>query len=222
MRPLRVSSRQTNFTLALVVAILSLSFSEKTSPSSQKMTQARRSMYLPGEVIIKFKLGPQIQLGKTGSGALTTGIASLDKLFAKFQGEELKPVFPGHPRPSAPDAVDLTRFYSFRYRDGSEPKKVAKVLQSTGVIEYAEPRFIRYVDFTPNDLEYPRQWYLRRIQADKAWDVTKGDTSVIIGIDDTGVDWRHPDLKQNIWHNPHPGAPGSSFPADSIGCDFGG
>lgn len=221
MRPLQFSSRNISLSLAIILAVSTLSFSGQpltNRPSSTGSPQTRGPRYVPGEVIIKMKSSPQFRLGKTTGGAVSTGIASLDKSLNRFQGAELKRIFPDHIKPSTPSGVDLTQFYRFHYSDGSDPRGVAKVLQSTDVIEYAEPHYIRYVDFTPNDTYYGQQWHLRKIQADKAWDVTRGDSAIIIGIVDTGVQWNHPDLQQNIWHNPHP----TMSPPDTIGWDFGG
>lgn len=36
----------------------------------------------------------------------------------------------------------------------------------------------------------------------KAWTITTGNPTVIVAIMDGGIDFRHPDLAQNIWHNP--------------------
>jgi len=54
---------------------------------------------------------------------------------------------------------------------------------------------------TPNDPLYSQQWGIPATQVDTVWDSTTGDTTQIIAILDTGVDWLHPDLKDNIWIN---------------------
>ncbi|MDX9771640.1 MAG: S8 family serine peptidase, partial [Tenuifilaceae bacterium] len=41
-------------------------------------------------------------------------------------------------------------------------------------------------------------WHLKKIQAELAWDITKGDPSVIIAIIDTDVDKDHPDLTTEL------------------------
>jgi serine protease len=212
--------------LAILLAVLALSFSGKRSTTGPFRT--RGPNYIPGEVIIKMKPNMQFSFGKAASGAATTGIASLDKVLTRFQGTELKPIFPGHARSTSPGGVDLTQFYRFHYSDGSDPRNVAKALQSTSAVEYAEPHYIRYVDFIPNDTDYGRQWHLSKIQANDAWDVTKGDASVIIGMVDTGVEWYHPDLAANIWTNsgeiPDNGIDDdhNGFVDDVHGWDFGG
>ncbi len=45
------------------------------------------------------------------------------------------------------------------------------------------------------------QWNLRMTQTNLAWLVEDGDPAVKVAIIDSGVDWRHPDLAENIWQN---------------------
>jgi len=40
------------------------------------------------------------------------------------------------------------------------------------------------------------------IAACKAWDAARGSRKVIVAVIDTGIDYTHPNLKDNIWTNP--------------------
>lgn len=52
----------------------------------------------------------------------------------------------------------------------------------------------------PNDPEYTKQWAQTYIQPEKLWAYTKGEGAVVAVID-TGVDYTHEDLAENIWVN---------------------
>ena len=52
------------------------------------------------------------------------------------------------------------------------------------------------------DKEWPRQWYLNRgggldMNVEEAWDMGYSGKGITVTILDDGVEWNHPDLKQN-------------------------
>ena len=59
------------------------------------------------------------------------------------------------------------------------------------------------------------QWYLKVMQADKAWDVERGKPEITIAIVDQGIDFFHQDLNDNIWVNP-----GEDLDADGVVCAY--
>jgi hypothetical protein len=67
-------------------------------------------------------------------------------------------------------------------------------------------RIVQQTDpYTPNDPRFNEQWWLTKIMADYAWGLwgaeTPGDTTVLIGIVDTGVDYEHPELENVLFWN---------------------
>ncbi|WP_435011876.1 S8 family serine peptidase (plasmid) [Tundrisphaera lichenicola] len=58
-------------------------------------------------------------------------------------------------------------------------------------------------DFLPNDPLFPSQWGLKNnsgvdVNATAAWDQTTGNSTTLVAVLDTGVDYTHPDLYLNI------------------------
>jgi subtilisin family serine protease len=59
----------------------------------------------------------------------------------------------------------------------------------------------RMLTTTPNDTSYASEWGLAATAAGSAWDYTKGSAAVVVADIDTGIDYKHVDLHQNIWIN---------------------
>lgn len=62
------------------------------------------------------------------------------------------------------------------------------------------------VEATPNDPLYGNLWGIGQAgnfdsNASEAWDIHTGTSETIVAIVDTGVDYTHPDLAQNMWRN---------------------
>ena len=125
----------------------------------------------------------------------------------------------------------LARICQARVSGAADIRALCAQLKNTGQVEYAEPRYLRRVEFTPNDPSLGTQWFLATIQATSAWDISQGDTLVTVGIVDCGVQTTHPDLAANIWLNPgEAGADsnngidddGNGYVDDYRGWDFAG
>lgn len=77
----------------------------------------------------------------------------------------------------------------------------------SSITEIEYNTFGEYNTTQVNDIESYQQWYLSHIKAYSAWDLSLGNSSVVVGVLDSGVDWEHEDLGigtdlyQNIYTN---------------------
>lgn len=91
------------------------------------------------------------------------------------------------------------------------------------IVKWSEPT--RYYGLSlPNDpflgteslwAQEEEQWYIPKIQANEAWDLTKGQ-SIVVAVIDTGLDLNHPDL-QGQWVKGYNELNPSSPPQDDQG-----
>lgn len=96
---------------------------------------------------------------------------------------------------------DLLRTYVVRYDTDEEPERVAHRLAQCGLVDVAEPVTVSRTTGEPNDPDVGRQPMLRTIRAYDAWDVEPGDSTVTIGISDSGVFTEHEDLVASVYTN---------------------
>ena len=91
------------------------------------------------------------------------------------------------------------------------PQAAARVSKDPRVV-YAEPNYRIRLSRVPDDPRYPEKWGLDNtgqtggtadadIDAPEAWDISVGSSSVVVAVLDTGVDYTHPDLADNMWIN---------------------
>ncbi|MHC4282598.1 MAG: S8 family serine peptidase [Planctomycetota bacterium] len=189
------------------------------------------SHYKQGEVIVRFAdTGPKAPIRRVIPGPLTSRalknvISSMAAPGAVVHKEYDRIVpgltlvkLPGHAR--VEDAL-------------SGFSRLADVL-------YVEPNYKRLLSVFPNDPNFPNLWGLHNtgqsggtedadIDAPEAWDIETGDPSIIVAVIDTGVDYDHPDLADNMWVNeeelngdPNVDDDGNGYIDDIYGYDFGG
>lgn len=84
----------------------------------------------------------------------------------------------------------------------------------------ARPDYLMNPHIIPNDPYYSLLWGMEKIKAPAAWDYTAGNCQVIVGVVDSGVDYNHPDLRDNMWIVPNrPGYYGRNFINDRYPID---
>ncbi len=126
--------------------------------------------FVPGEVLVKFKA----EVSALGSDSLL----AVHHAEVKDQIEEL-------------GVVRLT------VPVGQEQATI-EALQSSPLVEYAEPNHFVYAQAIPNDSNFGLQWGLAKINAPQAWDVVTGSQSITIAIVDSGIDNTHPELVSKV------------------------
>ena len=84
---------------------------------------------------------------------------------------------------------------------GQSVESLVNHYSTLDVVDYAEPNYRMESAAVPNDQFYSVLWGLPDIGAESAWDTRTDSSSVIVGVIDSGVQYDHPDLIDNIWTN---------------------
>ncbi|MFQ6107035.1 MAG: fibronectin type III domain-containing protein [Thermoplasmata archaeon] len=128
-------------------------------------------------------------------------------------------IYPGQIIVDFVDGFDFSTINEFAARNGLQVLRIYprigevvfrnSVDLEVAMFQIAEDSFVKYVSpngfyrmsYTPNDPRWSSQWGPEKIQAPDAWNLTKGNSTVVVAILDTGVDYTHEDLSGNMWKN---------------------
>lgn len=124
------------------------------------------SDFVPGELLVKFK--PAVAGQSARQRASQAGVTAVETL----------------------PAIDVV---AIRVTPGQEASVIQR-LQARSDVEFVEPNYRAYAQEFPSDLDYASQWGLPKIELTTAWDVTRGNSDVVVAVIDTGIDLQHPDL----------------------------
>jgi len=191
-----------------------------------KQTGSTSPEIVPGIVVVKIKSAAIAQ--SLAKASIVTGLSSLDANLLRLGAISVQKMFRHKPIPAHSNLPDISRFLKVQIPEQMNPVMAAHELESDPNVEYVEPVYVRRLMAVPNDPLYSQQYHLPQIRAPQAWNVQKGDSTVIIAIVDTGVDYEHEDLAANAWTNASEakGLPGvdddsNGYVDDIYGWDFG-
>ncbi len=166
--------------------------------------------YVEGELIVRFKdIGPKSSIrakimgprtNRSVKGMLAGSIVAGAEVQAEYER-----ILPG-----------LT---VVKLPYGTTVRQAAAEFNLSANVQYAVPNSKGKLFFNrPNDPLFGSQWSLLNtgitggtkdadIDADDAWDIETGSANVVVAVVDTGIDYIHEDVNENMWINP-----GEDFP----------
>ena len=165
------------------------------------------------------------------------GVPAIDALAASLDLAAFEPEFRGEMPPTAPGDPDFTAFHLVHLGLGGDLATALARLRAVPEVLSADPIGIMPVSALPNDsLAFATFWLFKDqpvrtdIRAPEAWQISTGDTSIVVGIIDTGVIPYHPDLggrageRGQMWINwaEAAGIPGVDDDGNGFIDDYGG
>lgn len=153
---------------------------------SAALRSPRQLGYLSDEVLVRFKPAVSTQAASTLAATVQARVVAV---------------------------VPALRMQRLRLTGTISVEEALRRLRALDQVELAEPNYRVRALGIPNDLSFSKQWGLNNsgqnggladadIDAPEAWDTITGSTTVLVGIVDSGIDYRHTDLRANLYTNP--------------------
>ncbi len=91
----------------------------------------------------------------------------------------------------------MDKLFVIDFGDSTNVMELISQYMATGLFEYVEPDYRGRgagVAISPNDAGWLKQWDKERLGMPTVWDITTGDTSLILAVLDAGINLNHADF----------------------------
>ncbi|MCB1120491.1 MAG: S8 family serine peptidase, partial [Verrucomicrobiae bacterium] len=143
-----------------------------------------------------------------------TKYAIADEILVKLDSEEklnLADEFAGEGHYEIIERLSRSGWYKVKlgkFQSVSDLPKALRIFRKNTTVEIsAEPDYlVKQSDTLPNDIQLPRQYYLRAdlgINALAGWDLQTDASDIKVAVIDSGIQANHEDLLENLWTNPN-------------------
>ena len=176
-----------------------------SSSFGNKGVKELQPVYKEGEVLVKFRKGVTSKDTRVMTSSYAMSVAKGFTLLSQKRGQT----------------------YLLLKSKKMTTEEMIAILKKDPDVETVSPNYIRRLCGTPNDPGFDRLWGLHNtgqtggtsdadIDAPEAWDENTGSSDVVVAVIDSGVDYNHEDLADNMWTNK------GEIPGDGIDNDGNG
>lgn len=164
--------------------------SESSSLSGKNFFESNENLTKETKQSVKWKdfIEPGANLSRlvVGLDGNVTDLAPLHKLFSNCQAKIVNTISIRNKVMAFVLEVSSSRTYD-----------LLEKIESLGLTSYLEPCSRVQTQWIPNDPYWTEQWGPKKIETDWAWNTTLGNSSVLVAVVDTGIDYTHPDIAPN-------------------------
>ena len=113
----------------------------------------------------------------------------VDKVEVIFRSDEIN---------NESDVGDVILVY-LKDKDRTAVMDAVEWLSASPYVIYVEPDYLYDIHIVPNDQYFRDLWGMQQIQSTSAWNYITGSNNVVVGVLDSGIDYNHPDIRNNMW-----------------------
>jgi len=161
--------------------------------ASATVAQQQHPHFFDGQLYVKFKNHVALPIAKNTDVIELEAMPKLKELAQTFGITRVRASF------YFARQTELRQTLRLYFQNAQQTDELIRSLEKWPEVDYAERVPLHKTSLTPNDLganntSSTGQWYLHRINAQAAWDIATGSSTVRVAVVDDAVQTTHPDL----------------------------